>query len=57
MGTFAEVARRQREKKKGYRKWLWSCIGMSIVIGASVIAYSYAPPTTTNTAESESGHD
>ncbi|CAH1444141.1 unnamed protein product [Lactuca virosa] len=54
-----EVARRQREKKKGHRKWLWSCIGMSIVIGASVIAYSYAPPTTTttNTAESESGHD
>ncbi|KAI3770724.1 hypothetical protein L6452_01866 [Arctium lappa] len=38
-----EVARRQRERKRGERKWLWSCIGMSIVIGASIIAYSYAP--------------
>ncbi|GJY76564.1 hypothetical protein Tco_0481680 [Tanacetum coccineum] len=38
-----EVARRQRDRKRGLRKWLWSCIGMSIVIGASVIAYSYAP--------------
>ncbi|KAF5809942.1 hypothetical protein HanRHA438_Chr04g0173341 [Helianthus annuus] len=38
-----EVARRRREKKKGQRKWLWRCIGMSIAIGASVIAYSYAP--------------
>lgn len=38
-----EVARRQRERKWGQRKWLWGCIGMSIVIGASVIAYSYAP--------------
>ncbi|GKC11175.1 zinc finger BED domain-containing protein RICESLEEPER 2, partial [Tanacetum coccineum] len=37
------VARRQRDRKRGLRKWLWSCIGMSIVIGASVIAYSYAP--------------
>lgn len=39
----AEVARRQRDRKRGQRKWLWSCIGISIVIGASVIAYSYAP--------------
>ncbi|KVI11161.1 uncharacterized protein LOC112508135 [Cynara cardunculus var. scolymus] len=38
-----EVARRQRERKRGERKWLWSCVGMSIVIGASIIAYSYAP--------------
>ncbi|KAK9054813.1 hypothetical protein SSX86_025892 [Deinandra increscens subsp. villosa] len=39
-----EVARRHRERKRGQRKWLWRCIGVSIVIGASVIAYSYAPP-------------
>ncbi|XP_071698717.1 uncharacterized protein [Rutidosis leptorrhynchoides] len=38
-----EVARRQRDRKRGRKKWLWSCIGMSIVIGASVVAYSYAP--------------
>ncbi|XP_076911557.1 uncharacterized protein LOC143569565 [Bidens hawaiensis] len=38
-----EVARRHRERKRGQRKWLWWCIGMSIAIGASVIAYSYAP--------------
>ncbi|XP_071725487.1 uncharacterized protein [Rutidosis leptorrhynchoides] len=38
-----EVARRQRDKKRGQKKWLWSCIGLSVVIGASVIAYLYAP--------------
>ncbi|XP_076944610.1 uncharacterized protein LOC143615355 [Bidens hawaiensis] len=38
-----EVARRHRERKRGQRKWLWRCIGMSIAIGASVIANSYAP--------------
>ncbi|KAI3694998.1 hypothetical protein L1987_77985 [Smallanthus sonchifolius] len=38
-----EVARRHRERRRGRRKWLWSCIGMSMVIGASVIAYLYAP--------------
>lgn len=38
-----EVARSQRERKRGERKWLWSCIGISIVVGASIIAYSYAP--------------
>ena len=43
VGTCAEVARRQRDRKRGLRKWLWSCIGMSIVTGASVIAYSYVP--------------
>ncbi|KAL4556379.1 hypothetical protein LXL04_039030 [Taraxacum kok-saghyz] len=48
-----EVARRQREMKKGHKKWLWSCIGMSIVIGASVIAYSY----TSDTTEADVGDD
>ncbi|KAJ0780948.1 hypothetical protein HanPI659440_Chr06g0243621 [Helianthus annuus] len=38
-----EVARRHRERKRGQRKWLWGCIGMSIAIGASIIAYSYTP--------------
>ncbi|KAI3676108.1 hypothetical protein L1987_85707 [Smallanthus sonchifolius] len=38
-----EVARRSRERRRGQRKWLWRCVGMSIAIGASVIAYSYAP--------------
>ncbi|KAI3810621.1 hypothetical protein L1987_20242 [Smallanthus sonchifolius] len=38
-----EVARRHRERRRGQRKWLWRCVGMSIAIGASVIAYSYAP--------------
>lgn len=38
-----EEARRQRELRKGRKKWLWSFIGTSIVVGASVIAYSYAP--------------
>nr|XP_043621035.1 lateral signaling target protein 2 homolog [Erigeron canadensis] len=54
-----EVARRQRERKRGQRKWLWSCIGMSIVIGASVIAYSYVPqPTNTvDDTQPEAGLD
>ncbi|KAI3810615.1 hypothetical protein L1987_20236 [Smallanthus sonchifolius] len=27
-----EVARRHRERRRGQRKWLWRCVGMSIVI-------------------------
>ncbi|KAD5317866.1 hypothetical protein E3N88_17812 [Mikania micrantha] len=38
-----EVARRNRERRRMQRKWLWCCIGMTVVIGTSVIAYSYAP--------------
>ncbi|KAL8205953.1 hypothetical protein R6Q57_009504 [Mikania cordata] len=38
-----EVARRERERRREQRKWLWRCVGMSIAIGASVIAYSYVP--------------
>ncbi|XP_052194717.1 uncharacterized protein LOC127802751 [Diospyros lotus] len=39
-----EVARRQRQRKKSQRRWLWTCLGLSVAIGASVIAYSYLPP-------------
>lgn len=35
-----EVARKQRKKKKTLQKWLWSGIGLSIAVGASVVAYS-----------------
>ncbi|GAA0164659.1 hypothetical protein LIER_20246 [Lithospermum erythrorhizon] len=40
-----EVSRRKRQKRQKQRKWLWSCIGLSIVIGATVIASSYLPAT------------
>lgn len=35
-----EVARKQRKKKKTLQKWLWGGLGLSIAIGASVVAYS-----------------
>lgn len=38
-----EVARRQRQRRKNQRKWIWGCIGLSVAIGTSVIAYSYLP--------------
>ncbi|GFP95046.1 hypothetical protein PHJA_001649000 [Phtheirospermum japonicum] len=38
-----EVARRQQERKLRRRRWLWSFMGLSIAIGASVVAYSYIP--------------
>ncbi|GMP63538.1 hypothetical protein CsSME_00025180 [Camellia sinensis var. sinensis] len=39
-----EVARRQRQRRKSHQRWwIWGCIGMSVTIGASVIAYSYLP--------------
>nr|XP_010914848.2 uncharacterized protein LOC105040143 [Elaeis guineensis] len=37
-----ELARQQRLRRKRWR-WLWSCIGLSITIGASLLAYSYVP--------------
>ncbi|CAA2978197.1 Hypothetical predicted protein [Olea europaea subsp. europaea] len=39
------VARRQQQRKRSPRRWLWSCLGLSIAVGASVIAYSYIPDT------------
>nr|GEU56025.1 zinc knuckle CX2CX4HX4C [Tanacetum cinerariifolium] len=38
----SEVTRSPGELKKGGKKWLWSFIGMSTVIGALILAYSYA---------------
>ncbi|WOH14995.1 hypothetical protein DCAR_0934525 [Daucus carota subsp. sativus] len=35
-----EVARKQRKKRKTLQKWLWGGLGLSIAIGASVVAYS-----------------
>ncbi|XP_059648347.1 uncharacterized protein LOC132294488 [Cornus florida] len=40
-----EVARRQRKRKNSQRRWVWSCIGLSVTIGASLLAYSYLPQT------------
>ncbi|KAI3448403.1 hypothetical protein Pfo_005068 [Paulownia fortunei] len=40
-----EVARRQQERKRSRRRWLWSFMGLSVAIGASLAAYSYIPQT------------
>ncbi|KAL3515811.1 hypothetical protein ACH5RR_022713 [Cinchona calisaya] len=40
-----ELARKQRQISKTRRKWFWSCIGVSIAIGISAVAYSYLPHT------------
>ncbi|XP_058191224.1 uncharacterized protein LOC131308326 [Rhododendron vialii] len=45
-----EVARRQRQKRQNRRKWIWGCIGLSVAMGTSVIAYSYLPNTSTHNA-------
>ncbi|KAL9141075.1 hypothetical protein ABFS82_14G079100 [Erythranthe guttata] len=38
-----DVARKQQERKRSRRRWLWGIMGLSIAIGASVVAYSYIP--------------
>lgn len=38
-----EVARKQRQRKRSQKKWLWSCIGLSVAIGVSVVAYKHLP--------------
>ncbi|XP_027108104.1 uncharacterized protein [Coffea arabica] len=38
-----ELARQQRQRRKIRRRWFWSCIGVSIAIGISAVAYSYLP--------------
>ncbi|KAG5625844.1 hypothetical protein H5410_011062 [Solanum commersonii] len=38
-----DVARKQRQRKRTQKKWLWSCIGLSAAIGVSVVAYKYLP--------------
>ncbi|CAN4110834.1 unnamed protein product [Withania somnifera] len=43
-----EVARKQRQRRRTQKKWLWSFIGLSAVIGVSVVAYKYLPQTSKN---------
>ncbi|XP_043713959.1 uncharacterized protein LOC122662401 [Telopea speciosissima] len=38
-----EVARRQRQKSKILRRWVWSSIGTVIAVGAVGLAWSYLP--------------
>lgn len=50
---FAEMSRKQRQIRLRRKKWIWSCIGLSVAIGASVLACSYLPvpgeqPVTSN---------
>ncbi|KAF8401185.1 hypothetical protein HHK36_012116 [Tetracentron sinense] len=40
-----EIARRQRHLRKTRQSRIWSCIGLSVAIGASVLACSYLPLT------------
>ncbi|KAI3445513.1 hypothetical protein Pfo_002178 [Paulownia fortunei] len=50
-----EVARRQQEKKRSRRRWIWSFMGLSIAIGASFVAYSYIPHTSKYLSSLKSG--
>ncbi|XP_073008416.1 uncharacterized protein [Typha latifolia] len=36
-----ELGRRKRLRRKTRQKWIWSCIGLSITVGASLLTYSY----------------
>ncbi|KAL0375886.1 UNVERIFIED_CONTAM: hypothetical protein Scaly_0706200 [Sesamum calycinum] len=38
-----EVARRQQERKRSRRRWMWSLMGLSLAVGTSLVAYSYIP--------------
>ncbi|KAI3987551.1 hypothetical protein MKX01_003237 [Papaver californicum] len=38
-----ELTRKQRAVRKMKHRWIWSCIGLSITLGASLLAYSYLP--------------
>lgn len=47
------MSRKQRQIRLRRKKWIWSCIGLSVAIGASVLACSYLPvpgeqPVTSN---------
>ncbi|KAH6804254.1 hypothetical protein C2S51_032501 [Perilla frutescens var. frutescens] len=48
-----EVARRQ-QKRKSRRRWLWSCMGLAISIGALLAAYSYISHTSESLSLPES---
>ncbi|KAF6163421.1 hypothetical protein GIB67_029270 [Kingdonia uniflora] len=49
-----ETARRQRELRKRKQRWIWSGIGFTMAIGASVLAYSYLPSTSRHESASSS---
>lgn len=38
-----ELSRRQRRSQMKRKKWIWGCIGLSISLGATLLAYSYLP--------------
>ncbi|KAK1315790.1 hypothetical protein QJS10_CPA05g00017 [Acorus calamus] len=38
-----QLNRQKRRRRKARQRWIWSCIGLSITIGASIIAFSYLP--------------
>ncbi|OVA13489.1 hypothetical protein BVC80_379g15 [Macleaya cordata] len=43
-----EIERKQRDRRKTKQRWIWSCIGLSITLGASLLAYSYLPEMSRN---------
>lgn len=50
-----EVARRQQEKKRNRRRWLWSIMGLSIGLGASFLVYSCIPQANKSPSLPKSG--
>ncbi|KAF6164677.1 hypothetical protein GIB67_033893 [Kingdonia uniflora] len=49
-----EIARRQRELRKRKQRWIWSGIGFTMAVEASVLAYSYLPSTSRHESASSS---
>ncbi|CAN6467503.1 unnamed protein product [Victoria cruziana] len=58
-----EAARRFRQRRRIVKKWFWSCLGLSVSVGACLLAYSYLPnmvsrslATTGSLADSETNN-
>nr|GLL17429.1 uncharacterized protein LOC109172366 [Ipomoea trifida] len=50
-----DAARKQRQRRRTQQKWLWSCVGLSAIIGISVAAYSYLPQLSNHQLTSSAG--
>lgn len=52
-----DLARKRRAKRQRMQKRVWSCVGLSIAAGASLLAYSYLPGHGNHISSAPSGSD
>ncbi|KAJ6844625.1 uncharacterized protein M6B38_293525 [Iris pallida] len=50
----AELARQRRTKRRTRQRLIWGCLGLSITIGASLLAYSYFPHSSKDALQTSS---